>query len=449
MVYFCQECGYESSKWMGQCPGCKAWNSFAEEPVSTGKKASGGGKSVSRQQSEPVILKEISLKEDERQTTKIGELDRVLGGGIVPGSLVLVGGDPGIGKSTLLLQVCRNLAENGNSVLYISGEESLRQIKLRANRIGTFNENLQLLCETNLDTVREVMERKKPDVAIIDSIQTMFDEEIGSAPGSVSQVRESTNVLMQIAKGFGITIFIVGHVTKEGNVAGPRVLEHMVDTVLYFEGDRHASYRILRGVKNRFGSTNEIGVFEMQKGGLVEVENPSEYMLSGKPENASGSVVACAMEGTRPMLMEIQALVCKTNFGMPRRTAAGLDYNRVNLLMAVLEKRMGMPLSAYDAYVNIAGGIRLNEPAADLGIVMAIASSYKNRPIDEDTIVFGEVGLSGEVRAVTMPEQRVSEAKKLGFKRCIVPAVSMKTIGKMEGIEILGVENVNQAMNLV
>ena len=449
MVYFCQECGYESSKWMGQCPGCKAWNSFVEEPVSTGKKASGGGKSVSRQQSEPVILKEISLKEDERQTTKIGELDRVLGGGIVPGSLVLVGGDPGIGKSTLLLQVCRNLAENGSSVLYISGEESLRQIKLRANRIGTFNENLQLLCETNLDTVREVMERKKPDVAIIDSIQTMFDEEIGSAPGSVSQVRESTNVLMQIAKGLGITIFIVGHVTKEGNVAGPRVLEHMVDTVLYFEGDRHASYRILRGVKNRFGSTNEIGVFEMQKGGLVEVENPSEYMLSGKPETASGSVVACAMEGTRPMLMEIQALVCKTNFGMPRRTAAGLDYNRVNLLMAVLEKRMGMPLSAYDAYVNIAGGIRLNEPAADLGIVMAIASSYKNRPIDEDTIVFGEVGLSGEVRAVTMPEQRVSEAKKLGFKRCIVPAVSMKTIGKMEGIEILGVENVNQAMNLV
>ena len=449
MVYFCQECGYESTKWMGQCPGCKAWNSFVEEPVSRGKKASGGGKTVSRQQSEPVILKDISLKEDERQTTKIGELDRVLGGGIVPGSLVLVGGDPGIGKSTLLLQVCRNLAENGSSVLYISGEESLRQIKLRANRIGTFNENLQLLCETNLDTVREVMERKKPDVAIIDSIQTMFDEEIGSAPGSVSQVRESTNVLMQIAKGLGITIFIVGHVTKEGNVAGPRVLEHMVDTVLYFEGDRHASYRILRGVKNRFGSTNEIGVFEMQKGGLVEVENPSEYMLSGKPENASGSVVACAMEGTRPMLMEIQALVCKTNFGMPRRTAAGLDYNRVNLLMAVLEKRMGMPLSAYDAYVNIAGGIRLNEPAADLGIVMAIASSYKNRPIDEDTIVFGEVGLSGEVRAVTMPEQRVSEAKKLGFKRCIVPAVSMKTIGKMEGIEILGVENVNQAMNLV
>lgn len=449
MVYFCQECGYESSKWMGQCPGCKAWNSFAEEPVSTGKKASGGGKSVSRQQSEPVILKEISLKEDERQTTKIGELDRVLGGGIVPGSLVLVGGDPGIGKSTLLLQVCRNLAENGNSVLYISGEESLRQIKLRANRIGTFNENLQLLCETNLDTVREVMERKKPDVAIVDSIQTMFDEEIGSAPGSVSQVRESTNVLMQIAKGLGITIFIVGHVTKEGNVAGPRVLEHMVDTVLYFEGDRHASYRILRAVKNRFGSTNEIGVFEMRREGLVEVENPSEYMLSGKPENASGSVVACSMEGTRPILIEIQALVCQSNFGMPRRTAAGTDYNRVNLLMAVLEKRIGLPLSNYDAYVNIAGGIKMNEPAIDLGIIMALVSSYKNRAIDEKMIVFGEVGLSGEVRAVSMPEQRVAEAKKLGFEICILPKVCLDMVKEIKGIKLLGVGNISDAINLL
>ena len=448
-VYFCQECGYESAKWMGQCPGCKSWNTFVEETVSTKKPSSSGVMKSSEKRQEPVILKDISLSEDERQTTQIGELDRVLGGGIVPGSLVLVGGDPGIGKSTLLLQVCRNLAEKQVSVLYISGEESLRQIKLRANRIGQFTDKMQLLCETNLEVIREVIERRKPDVVVIDSIQTMFHEDVSSAPGSGSQVRESTNILMQIAKGMGVSIFIVGHVTKEGNVAGPRVLEHMVDTVLYFEGDRHASYRILRAVKNRFGSTNEIGVFEMQKGGLVEVENPSEYMLSGKPENASGSVVACAMEGTRPMLMELKALVCKTNFGMPRRTAAGLDYNRVNLLMAVLEKRMGMPLSAYDAYVNIAGGIRLNEPAADLGIVMAIASSYKNRPIDEDTIVFGEVGLSGEVRAVTMPEQRVSEAKKLGFKRCIVPAVSMKTIGKMEGIEILGVENVNQAMNLV
>ena len=347
----------------------------------------------------------------------------------MPGSLVLVGGDPGIGKSTLLLQVCQKLSAMNKKVLYISGEESLKQIKLRANRMGEFSENLYLLCETSLNLIQTAIEREKPDVVVIDSIQTMYNEEIGSAPGSVSQVRESTNVFMQLAKGMNIAIFIVGHVTKEGTVAGPRVLEHMVDTVLYFEGDRHASYRILRGVKNRFGSTNEIGVFEMRKEGLVEVENPSEFMLSGKPENASGSVVACAMEGTRPMLMEIQALVCKSNFGMPRRTAAGIDYNRVNLLMAVLEKRVGLPLSGYDAYVNIAGGIRMNEPAVDLGIIMAVASSYKNRPVSEDTIVFGEVGLSGEVRAVTMPEQRVAEAKKLGFKVCVVPEVSLKSIG--------------------
>ena len=297
--------------------------------------------------------------------------------------------------------------------------------------------------------IRGVIEQQTPDMVVIDSIQTMYNEEVGSAPGSVSQVRESTNILMQLAKGLGISIFIVGHVTKEGTVAGPRVLEHMVDTVLYFEGDRHASYRILRAVKNRFGSTNEIGVFEMQKSGLVEVENPSEFMLSGRPEHASGSVVACAMEGTRPMLMEIQALVCKSSFGMPRRTAAGLDYNRVNLLMAVLEKRAGLPLSSYDAYVNIAGGIRMNEPAADLGIVMAIASIYKNKPVSEDAIVFGEVGLSGEVRAVTMPEQRVAEAKKLGFKTCILPEVSVKGLGQVEGIEVIGVRSVNQAMNLL
>lgn len=449
-IFFCQNCGHEESKWLGQCPMCKEWNTFVEEKVSVTRGSTAAVQQVrDAKDAKVVTLSSITTDDDERMQTGILELDRVLGGGIVPGSLVLVGGDPGIGKSTLLLQVCQKLSGQKRKILYISGEESLKQIKLRANRMGTFSESLFLLCKTNLGIIRHVIEEQHPDMVVIDSIQTMYNEEVASAPGSVSQVRESTNVFMQLAKGLNISIFIVGHVTKEGTVAGPRVLEHMVDTVLYFEGDRHASYRILRGVKNRFGSTNEIGVFEMQKGGLVEVENPSEYMLSGKPENASGSVVACAMEGTRPMLMEIQALVCKTNFGMPRRTAAGLDYNRVNLLMAVLEKRMGMPLSAYDAYVNIAGGIRLNEPAADLGIVMAIASSYKNRPIDEDTIVFGEVGLSGEVRAVTMPEQRVSEAKKLGFKRCIVPAVSMKTIGKMEGIEILGVENVNQAMNLV
>ena len=445
-VYFCQECGYESAKWMGQCPGCKSWNTFVEETVSTKKPSSSGAMKSSEKRQEPVILKDISLSEDERQTTQIGELDRVLGGGIVPGSLVLVGGDPGIGKSTLLLQVCRNLAEKQVSVLYISGEESLRQIKLRANRIGQFTDKMQLLCETNLEVIREVIERRKPDVVVIDSIQTMFHEDVSSAPGSVSQVRESTNILMQIAKGMGVSIFIVGHVTKEGNVAGPRVLEHMVDTVLYFEGDRHASYRILRAVKNRFGSTNEIGVFEMRQNGLVEVENPSEYMLSGKPENASGSVVACSMEGTRPILLEIQALVARTNFGMPRRTAAGTDYNRVNLLMAVLEKRLGMNLGNCDAYVNIAGGIKMNEPAIDLGIVMALVSSYRNRPIDEKTIVFGEVGLSGEVRAVNMPEQRVAEAKKLGFETCILPEVCMKTVKDVKGIKLMGVKSVNEAV---
>ena len=347
-VYFCQECGYESAKWMGQCPGCKAWNTFVEETVSAKKNPSGNLKASEKRQ-DPVILKDISLSEDERQTTQIGELDRVLGGGIVPGSLVLVGGDPGIGKSTLLLQVCRNLAENQVAVLYISGEESLRQIKLRANRIGDFNDKMQLLCETNLEVIREVIERKKPDVVVIDSIQTMFHEDVSSAPGSVSQVRESTNILMQIAKGMGISVFIVGHVTKEGNVAGPRVLEHMVDTVLYFEGDRHASYRVLRAVKNRFGSTNEIGVFEMCNTGLEEVKNPSEYMLNGRPEDASGSVVACSMEGTRPILVEIQALVCQSNFGIPRRTAVGTDFNRVNLHMAVLEKKVGIHLGTSDA----------------------------------------------------------------------------------------------------
>lgn len=442
-IYFCQNCGHEETKWLGQCPACREWNTFVEEKVTPA-----ASKTVKEcREAQAVTLSSIETDEDDRMLTQIAELDRVLGGGIVKGSLVLVGGDPGIGKSTLLLQVCQRLSAMGRKLLYISGEESLKQIKLRANRMGEFSENLYLLCETGLDIIRRIIEQQKPDMVVIDSIQTMYNEEVGSAPGSVSQVRESTNVFMQLAKGLNISIFIVGHVTKEGTVAGPRVLEHMVDTVLYFEGDRHASYRILRGVKNRFGSTNEIGVFEMRKEGLVEVKNPSEFMLSGKPEHASGSVVACAIEGTRPMLMEIQALVCKTNFGMPRRTAAGLDYNRVNLLMAVLEKRLGLQLSNYDAYVNIAGGIRMNEPAADLGIVMAIASSYKNRPIAEDVIMFGEVGLSGEVRAVTMPEQRVAEAKKLGFKTCVIPEVSVKAVGEVRGVTIIGVKSVGEAIS--
>ena len=445
-IYFCQNCGHEESKWLGQCPMCREWNTFVEEKVTVSK---GTAAKNTVREADVVTLSSVSTDQEDRMQTEIEELDRVLGGGVVPGSLVLVGGDPGIGKSTLLLQVCKRLSDQGRKVLYISGEESLKQIKLRANRMGTFSDHLLLLCETNLETIRQVIEREHPAVAVIDSIQTMYSEEVTAAPGSVSQVREATNTLMQIAKGLNITIFIVGHVTKEGTVAGPRVLEHMVDTVLYFEGDRHASYRILRGVKNRFGSTNEIGVFEMRETGLEEVPNPSEYMLNGRPEDASGSVVACSMEGTRPILMEIQALVCRSNFGMPRRTAAGTDYNRVNLLMAVLEKRVGLPLSNYDAYINIAGGIRMNEPAIDLGIVMAIVSSYKNQSISPGTIVFGEVGLSGEVRAVSMPEQRVAEARKLGFKTCIMPQVSKDMLKKIEGIEVIGVKSVNQAMNLI
>ena len=446
-VFFCQNCGHEETKWLGQCPMCKEWNTFVEEKV-IASSVSASVKTDRDIEKKIVALSQVNTDEQKRFQTGMKELDRVLGGGIVPGSLVLVGGDPGIGKSTLLLQVCQKLAGE-RQVLYISGEESLSQIKLRANRMGNFSDNMKLFCETNLGTIRDVIEKKQPEFVVIDSIQTMYSEEVASAPGSVSQVRESTNVFMQLAKGLGITIFIVGHVTKEGTVAGPRVLEHMVDTVLYFEGDRHASYRILRGVKNRFGSTNEIGVFEMRQNGLVEVENPSEYMLSGKPENASGSVVACSIEGTRPLLIEIQALVCDTNFGMPRRTATGTDYNRVNLLMAVLEKRIGLHLANCDAYVNIAGGIRMNEPAIDLGIVMAIVSSYKNRPVDERMIVFGEVGLSGEVRAVNMPEQRVAEAKKLGFETCVVPEVSLDMVKGIKGIKIIGVKTINDAMNLI
>lgn len=451
-VYFCQNCGHEESKWLGQCPMCKEWNTFVEEKIDSGvtKGTTAGARAVreSVRDARIVRLNDVTADDDTRVTTGIRELDRVLGGGIVPGSLVLVGGDPGIGKSTLLLQVCQRLAGE-KKVLYISGEESQAQIKLRANRMGEFAQGLYLLCETNLEIIRGVIEKERPELVIIDSIQTMYSEDVSSAPGSVSQVRESTNVFMQLAKGLCIPIFIVGHVTKEGTVAGPRVLEHMVDTVLYFEGDRHASYRILRAVKNRFGSTNEIGVFEMRQAGLEEVENPSEYMLSGRPEQASGSVVACSMEGTRPILIEIQALVCHSNFGMPRRTAAGTDYNRVNLLMAVLEKRLGMALGSSDAYVNIAGGIKMNEPAIDLGIVMALVSSYRNRPVDEKTIVFGEVGLSGEVRAVNMPEQRVAEAKKLGFETCILPEVCLKMVKGIKGIRLVGVKTVADAVNTI
>ena len=448
-AFFCKECGYESSKWMGQCPACRQWNTMVEEPVAPKINPASQSSVRIKGQARPALLSEISIEEQDRMGTGFDELDRVLGSGIVSGSLVLVGGDPGIGKSTLLLQVCRNLAAAGKQVLYISGEESLKQIKLRANRIGPVTGDLRFLCETSLDTIREVITERKPDVVVIDSIQTMFMETVSSAPGSVSQVRECTNVLMQIAKGMGIAVFIVGHVTKEGVVAGPRVLEHMVDTVLYFEGERSASYRILRGVKNRFGSTNEIGVFEMLEEGLSEVKNPSEFLLSGRPEDASGGVVACLMEGTRPILLEVQALVTESNFGMARRTAAGADYNRVNLLMAVLEKRCHYDLGRYDAYVNIAGGMKMSEPAMDLAIVMALVSSYKDKAVDPGTVIFGEVGLAGEVRAVSMADQRIYEAKKLGFTTCILPRLCLEKIKPVEGIRLIGVSNVREAIGAV
>jgi len=443
-VFFCKECGCESTKWVGQCPGCRQWDTFVEEPVVKRSVSSGSIKNAK----EPELLSNIKIEEESRMSSGIGELDRVLGGGIVPGSLVLVGGDPGIGKSTLLLQMCREIINKNRKVLYISGEESLVQIKMRAERLGVFNGELLLLCETNLDLIEASIHKYQPDIVVIDSIQTMYKEEVTSAPGSVTQVREATGALMRLAKGIGVSIFIIGHVTKEGVVAGPRVLEHMVDTVLYFEGDNSASYRILRAVKNRFGSTNEIGVFEMRNTGLVEVTNPSEFMLKGKPDGEPGSVVAASIEGTRPILVEVQALVCRTNFNMPRRTAAGTDYNRVNLLMAVLEKRLGIQLSDCDAYVNVAGGMRVTEPALDLAVISAILSSYKNIALDSKTILFGEVGLTGEVRAVNMAEQRVIEASKMGYEVCILPQGNKDNI-KLQGIKLIGVKNIQEVMGVL
>lgn len=455
-AFYCRECGFESSKWVGQCPGCHEWNTMVEAPVRMAASAQGmrglsGTAALSGPGAPkgPVSLSEIHDEGEVRWSTGFTELDRVLGGGIVKGSMLLVGGDPGIGKSTLLLQVTGKLAANGRKVIYISGEESLHQIKLRAGRVGTVGDALKFYCETDLERITEVLLELRPELVVIDSIQTMNNPSVDAAPGSISQVRETTGVLMRLAKQTGITIFIVGHVTKEGTVAGPRVLEHMVDTVLYFEGDRYASYRILRGVKNRFGSTNEIGLFEMRREGLCEVENASEYMLSGRPENASGSVVSCSMDGTRAMLTEVQALVCKTNYGFPKRQATGTDYNRVSLLMAVLEKRLGIPLSDYDAYVNLAGGIRQTEPALDLGIALAVLSSYRGTPVGDKTVAFGEVGLSGEVRMVTMADLRVQEAAKLGFDTVILPASNQREVKKPEGVRILGIRNLQEAAGLL
>ncbi|MBC7961203.1 MAG: DNA repair protein RadA, partial [Vallitaleaceae bacterium] len=449
-IFVCQECGQESPKWMGQCPGCNAWNTFVEEVKAKKPIVSSLSPGLDiPMDSRPKALSGIDLEDENRLKTHIQEFDRVLGGGIVDGSLTLVGGDPGIGKSTLLLQMCQFISDQGATILYVSGEESLRQIKMRADRLGVTGKNVRLYAQTSLQSIEIALQNDLPKVLIIDSIQTIFSDEVQSAPGSVSQVREVTSRLMRIAKGMNISIFIVGHVTKDGSIAGPRVLEHMVDTVLYFEGERSVSYRILRAVKNRFGSTNEIGVFEMKDKGLEEVTNPSEYMLAGRPVGESGSIVTCCMEGTRPLLVEVQALVSPTIFGMPRRTSAGTDYNRVNLLMAVLEKKIGLQLGNYDSYVNIAGGIKVSEPSLDLGIIMAIASSFKNISIDEKTVIMGEVGLTGEVRAISLCEKRIIEAEKLGFTRCVVPKANIKGLENGRKIKIIGVDYVREAMSLL
>ncbi|MBQ9437279.1 MAG: DNA repair protein RadA [Lachnospiraceae bacterium] len=454
-VFYCQECGHESVRWLGQCPSCRKWNTFVEEKVrpEKGDLKAKAAFHPAQGRSRPSRLSEIVSEREDRVLAEVPEFDRVLGGGIVPGSLVLVGGDPGIGKSTLLLQIGIRLARRGKKILYVSGEESLNQIKLRSDRIWgseeAFPDSFLLYCETDLSEIEAAILDLHPQMVIIDSIQTMFSPEMESAPGSVSQIRETASLFMRIAKEGGISVFLIGHVTKEGTVAGPKILEHMVDTVLYFEGDRFASYRILRAIKNRFGRTNEIGVFEMREAGLAEVSNPSEFMLSGRPDNASGSIISCAMEGSRALLIEIQALVSPTNFGYPKRQANGTDYNRVNLLMAVLEKRVGLKTGSFDAYVNLAGGMKIEEPALDLGIVLAMASSFLNVSVDRGLVAFGEVGLSGEVRAIRNPLERALEAKKLGFTTILFPKASEKALREAEGLILLPVSDVSQAIQAI
>ncbi|MBE7047406.1 MAG: DNA repair protein RadA [Ruminococcaceae bacterium] len=443
IMYVCSSCGYQSPKWMGKCPSCNEWSSFAEETVAQKPKS----KTAVSISSEPVSLDNIQISGEERYPTNKEELDRVLGGGIVKGSLILVGGDPGIGKSTLLLQICDSVSDC-SSVMYVSGEESLSQIKLRAQRLNITTKNLTLLSETSLDSVIYHAKEQKPQIVIIDSIQTMFKEDAASAPGSVSQVRECTYSLMRLAKENAISVIIVGHVTKDGNIAGPRVLEHMVDCVLYFEGERHQSYRILRTVKNRFGSTNEIGVFEMKDTGLSEVKNPSEMLLSSRPKNTSGTAIVCTIEGTRPVLSEVQALCSYTGFGTPRRVTTGVDFSRSCMLIAVLEKKLGFKMQSQDVYINIVGGIKIAETATDLAVALSIASNYKNFSIDENTCIMGEVGLTGEVRSVSYIEKRIMECKKLGFKKCIVPKSNSEDI-KIKGIEIIGVSTVKEAIDKV
>jgi len=444
--FVCQECGYEAPRWLGKCPSCSAWGSLVEELI---EKSSGKKLGDTAAESNPIKLSQVSFEDEERFTVGMQEFDRVLGGGIVKGSLVLVGGDPGIGKSTLLLQICNSINIDG-SILYVSGEESIRQIKMRSDRLGVSRENLFLISENNLEYIEQTIEKIQPKMVIIDSIQTVFIQDISSAPGSVSQVREAASRLMHIAKKKNIATFLIGHVTKEGAIAGPRVLEHMVDAVLYFEGERHFSYRILRAVKNRFGSTNEIGMFEMRDKGLIEVDDMSAVLLSERPGDIPGSVIVSSMEGSRPILVEIQALVSYTPFGMPRRMANGLDYNRVILLTAVLDKRLGLNLSNQDIYVNVVGGIKLDEPAVDLGVLAAIASSFKNKNTRHGTVMIGEVGLTGEIRAVNGIEKRINEAKKSGFKCCIIPEGNVKLINKKDfnSIEIISVKDVSDALEI-
>ncbi len=445
-IYVCSECGYESPKWYGKCPGCGEWNTLNEElPVTSVKQ---NLKNSMTSVNQIMALNDIVGDEEERISTGIKEFDRVLGGGIVIGSLVLISGDPGIGKSTILLQICQHLGQS-KKVLYVSGEESANQIKLRANRLGVTTDNLYILPQTDVATIVECIKEEKPDIVIIDSIQTMVYEEINSSAGSVTQVRECTNIFMHTAKGLGIPIFVVGHVNKDGAIAGPKVLEHIVDTVLYFEGERNYSYRILRGAKNRFGSTNEIGVFEMTGDGLKEVLNPSLMMISGRPKNTSGTCVACVMEGSRPILAEVQGLVCATGFGTPRRMSTGFDYNRMSMLLAVLEKRAGYFFNNMDAYVNVIGGLKLDEPAADLTVALALVSSLKDKAVDDNVLAFGEVGLAGEIRAVNHCEQRITEAHRLGFEKCIIPFHNYKSLPKSlkTSIDIVPVRNIREAFS--
>lgn len=447
-IFFCSECGYESQKWLGQCPGCHSWNTMVEEAVV--EKKSIIPSSEKRRNRRAYKIDDIELINEDRMESGFSELDRVLGGGIVRASMLLLGGDPGIGKSTILLQLCRNLSDKfGKKVLYISGEESLKQIKMRAERIGEIKGELYFLSETDMDTILSIMSNEKPDFCVIDSIQTMISSRITSAAGSVSQVRDCTALILRAAKELDIATCLVGHVTKDGNVAGPRILEHMVDAVLYFEGEKNGNLRILHGQKNRFGSTDEIAVFEMESSGLKQIKNPSQVMLDGRPEGASGSVVSCCMEGTRPLLMEIQGLAVRSSFGLPRRTATGIEYNRLNLLIAIIEKRLNVQMSSYDAYVNVTGGLKLSEPSMDLAIIIALISSLKDQAVPEDIMIFGEVGLSGEVRAVSNQEMRIEEARRMGFSRVMMPYTDLLKIKNRDDIEIITVKNIGQAIRIL